>query len=231
MQVIQLVVYFLKNATFSYSETLTTFVDMVPSFMKSPARGEIVFSDITLPCDCQVGNLVNSLKDFKRYFYTMRAKFPGFHCESPPNMKNVYINLTEILDTSAYMEDLVCTITDGLCPHGCICVEQPYRYRFLVNCTARRLTELPHRLPLSEYPYDLRFDSNGINILENRNYIERAASIDLSSNPMQSIPDDTIDTIQVSQLEVINLDGHSIHRLPKRLLHLNSSILNFGIIP
>ena len=228
---------FFVNATLSYSqtlisETLSTFVDMVPSAMKTAMKvdaiGDLEFLDVTLPCDCQAGNLINSLKQFKRYFYTVRARFPGYRCESPPHMKNVYLNLTEILNTWAYMEDLVCIITDGLCPHACICIEQPYRNRFLVNCTARGLTKLPHRLPLSEYPYDLRFDSNDISTLGNRNYIERAASIDMSSNPVQNIPDDTIDTLRVSKLEMINFEDHSIFRLPKRLRLLNSSILHFG---
>ena len=45
---------------------------------------------------------------------------------------------------------------------------------------------------------------------------------------MQIISDGAVDTIRVSQLKIINLGGHSIPRLPKRLLHLNSSILHFG---
>ena len=214
------------NAIFSYSETLSMIIDMVPTNVE--ATGQFDFSQLALPCDCQVGDLVNSMKDFRRFFFKMRANIPGFHCESPPQMKNVFLNLTEVLDTSAYMEDLVCTITDGLCPHGCICVEQPYRHRLLVNCTGRGLTELSHRLTKSDYPYDLRFDSNNIASFDDRDYIERAASIDLSSNPMQSISDGIVDTIRVSQIENINLGGHSIPRLPKRLLHLNSSILHFG---
>ena len=216
------------NATFSYSETLSMIIDTVLVPTKVEATGRLEFSQLAIPCDCQVGDLVNSMKDFRRLFYKMRADIPGFHCESPPQMKNIYLNLTEVLDTSAYIEDLVCTITDGLCPRGCICVEQPYRYRFLVNCTGRGLSELPHRLPQSDYPYDLRFDSNDITSFENRNYIKNAKSIDLSSNPMQSISDGAVNTIRVSQIENINLGGHSIHRLPKRLLHLNSSILHFG---
>ena len=216
------------NATFSYSETLLMIKDMAHMNVEAVHTGELEFSQLTLPCDCHVGDVVNSIKAFRRFFFKMQAKIPGFHCESPPQMKNVYLDLTEVLHTSAHMEDLVCTITDGLCPRGCICIEQPYRYRLLVNCTGRGLRELPHRLPQSHYPYDLRFDSNDIASFDDRDYIKRAASIDMSSNPMTSISDGAVVTIRVSQLKIISLAGHSIHRLPKRLLHLNSSILHFG---
>ena len=123
---------------------------------------------------------------------------------------------------------MVCINSDGLCPHTCICIDQPYRNRYLVNCTARGLTELPHRLPQSDYPYDLLFDLNNITSLEGRDYLDTTVSIDISSNPLSSIAESAIDRIRESPVQVIHLDGHQISLLPKKLLNLNSSIFIFG---
>ena len=217
------------NASMSYTQAFNTMVEMVPSGLKVEATGTLKFSEITIPCDCEAGKLVNAVKTIRRLWYTIKAQMPGFYCESPPHLQNVFINLTQDLSDLEHMEEeLVCKRSDGLCPYTCICIDQPYRNRYLVNCTARGLAELPHRLPQSDYPYDLLFDMNNITSLEGRGYLDTTVSIDISSNPLCSISESAIDKIRESPVQSIHLDGHQISRLPKELLHLNSSIFLFG---
>ena len=203
-------------------------LDMVPSFMKVGTTGKLTFSEFTLPCDCEAGKLINELKDFRKFYFKMKADLPGFYCNSPPHMKDVFINLTQELSSLENVEEFVCEHSDGLCPRNCICIDQPYRSRYLVNCTARGLTELPRRLPQSEYPYDLLFGMNNITSFEGRDYFGKTVSIEMSSNPLKSISESAIDRIRDSKMHIIHLDGHQISRLPKKLFHLNSSIFLFG---
>ena len=218
------------NASMSYTHAFNTMVDMVQSGFTLGTTGTLKFSEITIPCDCEAGKLVNAVKTFRRLLLdTIKANIPGFYCDSPPHLQNVFINLTQDLSNLEHFEEeLVCKYLDGLCPRTCICIEQPYRNRYLVNCTARGLTELPHRLPQSDYPYDLLFDMNDIASFEGRDYLEKTVSMDISLNPLHSISESAIDRIRESPAQVIHLDGHQISRLPKKLLNLNSSIFLFG---
>ena len=216
------------NASMSYSQALNSIVDMVSSALKAGPTGMLTFSELTVPCDCEAGKLVNAIKAFRRFWFKMKEGIPGFYCESPPHLQNIFINMTQELNTLEHVEEFVCLHSDGLCPRDCICIDQPFRYRYLVNCTARGLTELPHRLPQSEYPYDLLFDMNNITSFDGRDYLDKTVSIEMSSNPLKSISESAIDRIRDSKMQIIHLDGHQISRLPKKLFHLNSTIFVFG---
>ena len=69
---------------------------------------------------------------------------------------------------------------------------------------------------------------NNITSFEGLDYLDTTASIDISSNTLNSISETAIDKIRESPVQSIHLDGHQISRLPKELLHLNSSIFLFG---
>ena len=43
--------------------------DMAFTKVEAIHTGELEFSQLTLPCDCHVGDIVNSIKAFRRFFF------------------------------------------------------------------------------------------------------------------------------------------------------------------
>ncbi|KAK3599266.1 hypothetical protein CHS0354_012876 [Potamilus streckersoni] len=175
-----------------------------------------------LDCDCslvpyltRVGS--KALIDFFGYWEKLT-------CKTPQKFENMSI---KDLYYNANMDDLVCDITEK-CPSKCRCYDQQNREKLVINCTSLGLTELPDYLPEGMWgsKVELLLRNNSVTKLDQRNYIQRIQSLDLSGNNIASI-DDTAVRMMNSDIHML-IPNNSLQTLPRSFKSLNPDNLEIG---
>ncbi|KAK3599263.1 hypothetical protein CHS0354_012873 [Potamilus streckersoni] len=178
----------------------------------------------SLKCDCSLipyltGVEIKSLIDFFGYWEELI-------CDTPKEFEKMSI---KTLYNHADMDHLVCNITENdKCPPKCWCYNQQSRKRLVINCTSLEMTELPEYLPEGMWgsKVELLLRNNSVTKLDQRNYIQRIVSLDLSGNNIASI-DDTAVRMMNSDIHML-IPNNSLQTLPRRFESLNPDNLEIG---
>ena len=189
-------------------------------------KGTYSFSDGFIECDCTIGYLLQMSKDeFVRY-NTVRSTF----CGGPESLKG--FDILDVYKNRSLIELFTCNHTsDELCPEFCRCTElSSYQY-MMIDCRNMQKYELPKYLPGSRsgYPYALRMDDNYVRTLPNQQYFTSLHSLDMSNNAITHLSDDILNNLETMTL--LNVSGHSLVELPKRIQTVKIERIYFGHNP
>ncbi|KAK7465918.1 hypothetical protein BaRGS_00037528 [Batillaria attramentaria] len=125
-------------------------------------------------CDCEFYDVVVWIR---RLASVMRRDYYNITCASPPRFKGMLVRALPAAELS-------CDVTKH-CPESCSCHERPAYDDVLVDCAGRNLSELPDVMPKGRLTLD--FARNSLGSVEPRDYFERALSVNLSDNHVQSM--------------------------------------------
>ena len=115
---------------------------------------------------------------------------------------------------SIALDDLICKSTTN-CVQGCLCIEQPSKSTFHVNCSqSYQHDALPESLPETKlHKYVLKFSGTSLERLEKRKYFNTTTYLDLSNAKIKSISDEFLTLIK--HIGVVHLHGNLLSTLPK----------------
>ena len=110
----------------------------------------------------------------------------------------------------------ICYVTDK-CPPECRCIDQPATSKFIIDCSAARLHNVPvvvPPLPRSYVKYAVNISGNPeLRTLTNRPYFSKTLEFDASNSGLESIDSDAMEQL-LSSATVVRLDGNRLARLP-----------------
>ena len=194
-------------------------------------KGNYDFKESSIfECDCVLGNFLQMSKhDFKRF--RMSAKSSNLTlCHGPPGM--VGFDFLDVYDNNTLLELFTCNQTsDELCPKYCKCTDISTNQQMIVDCRNTQKYELPRFLPTSRsgYNYVLRLDDNFVKTLPARQYFTKLYSLDMSNNAVTHLSDDILNNLETMTL--LNVSGHSLVELPKRIQTVKIERIYFGHNP
>ena len=126
---------------------------------------------------------------------------------------------------------LIHCYVEEYCPPKCVCLQRPYNYTLLVDCSRSDLKFLPMKLPsrkpmtyLYTIPlkYDLVFSHNSISKLdENSTFLKHTASLDLSNGDLSFVSPGAWNLMR--KFKRISLHNNSLSTLPKEVQSINFS--------
>lgn len=116
---------------------------------------------------------------------------------------------------SIALDDLVCKSTTN-CIQGCLCIEQPSKSTFHVNCSqSYQHDAFPESLPKTKlHKFNLNFGKTTLERLEKRKYFSNTAYLDLSNARIKSISDEFLTSIK--HVGVVHLHGNLLSTLPRK---------------
>lgn len=157
----------------------------------------------------------NLLCDCVDYQYAVLAREAAYssimeniQCKRPVEFQDVKL-------LSVALEDLVCKSTTN-CVQGCLCIEQPRKSTFHVNCSqSYQHDAFPESLPETRLRnFNLNFGRTTLERLEKRKYFSKTSYLDLSNSRIKSISDEFLTSIK--HIGVVHLHGNLLSALPKK---------------
>ncbi|XP_061177375.1 uncharacterized protein LOC133186118 [Saccostrea echinata] len=184
--------------------------------------GLFKFDELNLPCDCNLGALLlGDMEVFKTFYYIPHDGL--YTCSSPEHLKN--FNVLNVFNDSSLLDMFVCH-KEKFCPSSCSCIEQPSRYRMIVDCSNQNLTSLPSYLPETIYNIELNCSNNAIKEVEPVNYLKNITVVDLSGNQVTEISDKVLSRLKI--LEKMHLTDHNLLKLTRGFADIDASKVWFG---
>ncbi|XP_062609790.1 uncharacterized protein LOC134271606 [Saccostrea cucullata] len=197
-------------------------VSSLRNLYKYDFTGRFTFKKLVLPCDCNLGALMSGEIEVFRRFYHL-PNDDSYTCSSPEHLKN--FNVLNVFNDTALLDMFVCQ-KQNFCPSVCTCIEQPSRYRMIVDCSNRNLTSLPTYLPETIYNIELNCSNNAITDVIPVNYLKNLSVLDLSGNRVTEISD-TVPS-RLESLESLYLTDHSLPKLTRGFADIDASKVWFG---
>ncbi|XP_062566733.1 slit homolog 2 protein-like [Saccostrea cucullata] len=184
--------------------------------------GKMTYEKLDIPCDCNFGALLfGDIEVFKRFYY---LPIDGLYtCSSPEHLKN--LNVLNVFNDSSLLDMFVCH-KQNFCPSVCTCIEQPSRYRMIVDCSNQNLTSLPTYLPETIYNIELNCSNNAITEVMPVNYLRKLSVLDLSGNQVTEISDTVLS--RLGNLESLYLTDHGLPKLTRGFADIDASKVWFG---
>ena len=149
-------------------------------------------------------------------------------CHDPPSFKNR--NLANLVRNNSLDNFFTLLTRKEGCPARCVCKEQPSRFRTFVNCSHKKLTELPKDMPKSKHlEIDLSF--NNIQTPSPQEYLSRTTKLNLRGNTITDLPEEFLQSLNSSRSESVALEFDSIQNiksLNQNFQHMNSCSVQFG---
>ncbi|KAL3873389.1 hypothetical protein ACJMK2_036517 [Sinanodonta woodiana] len=177
------------------------------------------FRGCNISCDCDMEPFLELAEEVIKKIW---RDYFEVECSRPPNLEG---KLIPDLVKNKSLDLFVCTkdVEEG-CPVECICVEQPSKSRFLVDCKGKDLSEWPRYLPNTSFVYELNMCDNKITILDPRYYLEKVSVLNAANNSFQRIEDQTIE--RLNNVKNLSLSYNTIYYLPKNIQYLPSQSID-----
>lgn len=188
---------------------------------KHDIYGRFTFNKLNISCDCYMGELLLAGEEFYQKFFSEEL----YYCTSPDHMKGTEVQQA-YNDSSPITMDMFVCHKQSFCPRLCSCIEQPNRYRLVVDCSNRNLTSLPSYLPKTVYDIELNCSNNFITDVQPVNYLNNVTILDLSGNQVSHISDSV--PSELKRLEKLILTDHELHRLSREFVNLDAGKIWFG---
>ncbi|XP_061176171.1 protein toll-like [Saccostrea echinata] len=196
-------------------------ISSLRNIYKYDFNGRFTFKKLVIPCDCNLGALLGGdMAVFKRFYHLDDDLYT---CSSPEHLKK--FNVLNVFNDSSLLDMFVCH-KQKFCPSSCSCIEQPSRYRMIVDCSNQNLTSLPSYLPETIYNIELNCSNNAIKEVEPVNYLKNITVLDLSGNQVTEISDKV--PSRLKSLENLYLTDHSLPKLTRGFADIDASKVWFG---
>ena len=197
-------------------------------FDKVLPSGRYFFSNENImECDCVIGYFAQMTQNgFERLIAENTTTCGGQEGLKDFEVLDVYNNRT-VLDYFACKYT-----TDDLCPKFCKCIERSSYKHMLIDCRNMQKQVLPKYLPESHSGYNLyvlRMDNNNIKTLPFQEYFQKLESLDMSNNGVTYLSEAIINHLKT--MTFLNLSGHSLVELPKRIQLIKIEKIYFGHNP
>ncbi|KAK7096703.1 slit homolog 1 protein-like [Littorina saxatilis] len=169
-----------------------------------------------LHCDCNIFGVAFLIKMFTKF--PLWRDYLNITCGTPPRFSGIPLYQLPL-------DQLTCDVPEG-CHEGCHCENVPQKETTSVNCDAVGLTSFPTVMPRGRR-LKLSMTNNSLGRLPFREYLSRAATIDLRGNGLTEIEGAVPHLLRDADL--VDLRDNDLRHFPETFRALRPEALHLDL--